>query len=191
MSLLISIIKDELKEQSNAVLKEQIVEYLGRMRSTPDMGDMAYVKDKSLDFCRKQALREALEKSVELISGDKYEAVVDLMRKAVSVGIPMSVGHDFFEDMEARFVKISRLACPTGIEQLDEKTILNGGLGKGELGVIVANTGVGKCTTSDAILTVRHQEITIDGKKYKPWDKLTTERGTIFARDVITTDRIL
>lgn len=144
MSLLISIIKDELKEQSNAVLKEQIVEYLGRMRSTPDMGDMAYVKDKSLDFCRKQALREALEKSVELISGDKYEAVVDLMRKAVSVGIPMSVGHDFFEDMEARFVKISRLACPTGLEQLDEKTILNGGLGKGELGVIVANTGVGK-----------------------------------------------
>ena len=126
------------------MLKEQIVEYLGRMRSTPDMGDMAYVKDKSLDFCRKQALREALEKSVELISGDKYEAVVDLMRKAVSVGIPMSVGHDFFEDMEARFVKISRLACPTGLEQLDEKTILNGGLGKGELGVIVANTGVGK-----------------------------------------------
>jgi replicative DNA helicase len=144
MSLLISIIKDELKEQNNAVLKEQIVEYLGRMRSSPDMGDIAYVKDKSLDFCRKQALREALEKSVELISGDKYEAVVDLMRKAVSVGLPTSTGHDFFEDMEARFVKINRLACPTGLEQLDQKTVLNGGLGRGELGVIVANTGVGK-----------------------------------------------
>jgi len=144
MSLLISIIKDELKEQNNAVLKEQIVEYLGRMRSSPDMGDIAYVKDRSLDFCRKQALREALEKSVELISGDKYDAVVDLMRKAVSVGLPVSVGHDFFEDMEARFVKINRSACPTGLEQLDQKTVLNGGLGRGELGVIVANTGVGK-----------------------------------------------
>jgi len=144
MSLLISIIKDELKEQNNAVLKEQIVEYLGRMRTSPDMGDIAYVKDKSLDFCRKQALREALEKSVELISGDKYDAVVDLMRKAVSVGLPTSVGHDFFEDAEARFVKINRLACPTGLEQLDQKTVLNGGLGRGELGVIVANTGVGK-----------------------------------------------
>lgn len=144
MALLISIIKDELKEQNNAVLKEQIVEYLGRMRSSPDMGDIAYVKDKSLDFCRKQALREALEKSVELISSDKYDAVVDLMRKAVSVGLPVSVGHDFFEDMEARFVKINRLACPTGLDQLDQKTVLNGGLGRGELGVIVANTGVGK-----------------------------------------------
>jgi KaiC/GvpD/RAD55 family RecA-like ATPase len=144
MALLISIIKDELKEQNNAVLKEQIVEYLGRMRGSPDMGDIAYVKDKALDFCRKQALREALEKSVELISGDKYDAVVDLMRKAVSVGLPVSVGHDFFEDMEARFVKINRLACPTGLEQLDQKSVLNGGLGRGELGVIVANTGVGK-----------------------------------------------
>jgi len=144
LSLLISIIKDELREPSNAVLKEQIVEYLGRMRHSPDMGDIAYVKDKALDFCRKQALREALEKSVELISGDKYDAVVDLMRKAVSVGLPTSMGHDFFEDAEARFIKVNRAACPTGIDQLDEKTVLNGGLGRGELGVIAANTGVGK-----------------------------------------------
>jgi len=144
LSLLISIIKDELREQNNALLKEQIVEYLGRMRSSPDMGDIAYVKDKSLDFCRKQALREALEKSVEYISNDKYDAVVDLMKKAVSVGIPMSVGHDFFEDAEARFVKINRQACPTGLDVLDEKSVLNGGLGRGELGVVAANTGVGK-----------------------------------------------
>ena len=144
MSLLISIIKDDLREASNAVLKEQIVEYLGRMRSSPDIGDIVYVKEKSLDFCRKQALREALEKSVELISNDKYDAVVDLMRNAVSVGMPVSVGHDFFEDAEARFVKTIRSPCPTGLAQLDAKGILGGGLGKGELGVIVANTGVGK-----------------------------------------------
>jgi replicative DNA helicase len=144
LQLLITIIKDELKEQSNAVLKEQVVEYLSRMRSSPDMGDIVYVKEKSLDFCRKQAMKEALEKSVELISKDKYEEVVDMMKKAVSVGMTSSVGHDFFEDAEARFVKINRLACPTGIEEIDERTVLNGGLGKGELGVIVANTGVGK-----------------------------------------------
>jgi len=144
LQLLITIIKDELKEQSNAVLKEQVVEYLSRMRSSPDMGDIVYVKEKSLDFCRKQAMKEALEKSVELISKDKYEEVVDMMKRAVSVGMTSSVGHDFFEDAEARFVKINRLACPTGIEEIDERTVLNGGLGKGELGVIVANTGVGK-----------------------------------------------
>jgi len=147
MQLMISIIKEDLGEPSNAVLKEQIIEYLGRIRSSPNIGDIAYVKDKSLDFCRKQALREALEKSVELISTDKYDTVVDVMRKAVSVGIPTSVGHDFFEDADARFVKVNRQACPTGLDKLDEKKILNGGLGKGELGVIVAPTGVGKSHT--------------------------------------------
>lgn len=144
MQLLISIIKDELKADSNAVLKEQVVEFLSRMRSNPNAGDLEYIKEKSLDFCRKQAMKEALEKSVELISQDRYDAVLDTMKQAVSVGLPTSVGHDFFEDAEARFVKINRLACPTGIEEIDEKTILNGGLGKGELGVIAANTGVGK-----------------------------------------------
>jgi replicative DNA helicase len=144
LPLLISIVKDDLRETNNDVLKEQVVEYLTRMRTLPDMGDLAYVKDKSLDFCRKQAMKEALNKSVELIGTDQYDAVVDLMKKAVSVGIAASVGHDFFEDMEARFVKINRMPCPTGIDQLDEKSIMNGGLGKGELGVIAAPTGVGK-----------------------------------------------
>lgn len=144
LQLLITIIKDELKETQDGVLKEQIVEYLSRIRNSPDMNDIAYVKEKCLDFCRKQALKDALEKSVELIGSNKYDAVVDLMRKAVSVGLPTSVGHDFFEDMEARFVKINRCACATGLDALDEKTVLNGGLGKGELGVVVANTGVGK-----------------------------------------------
>jgi replicative DNA helicase len=144
MQLLISIIKDELKADNNAVLREQVVEFLSRLRSNPNTGDLEYIKEKSLDFCRKQAMKEALEKSVELISQDKYEAVLDTMKQAVSVGLPTSVGHDFFEDYEARFVKLNRLACPTGIDEIDEKSVLNGGLGKGELGVIAANTGVGK-----------------------------------------------
>jgi replicative DNA helicase len=39
---------------------------------------------------------------------------------------------------------MNRFAVATGIDAIDEKTILNGGLGKGELGVVVAATGVGK-----------------------------------------------
>ena len=66
------------------------------------------------------------------------------MRKAVSVGLPSSTGHDFFEDAEARFVKINRQACPTGLPKLDAKEIFRGGLGRGEIGVVTANTGVGK-----------------------------------------------
>ncbi len=105
---------------------------------------MAFVKDKSLDFCKKQAFKDALEQSVELIQTEKFESVLTIMKEAVSVGMQSSVGHDFFEDVEARFVKINRCVCPTGISQLDAPTILQGGLGRGEIGVVTANTGVGK-----------------------------------------------
>jgi replicative DNA helicase len=108
------------------------------------MGDLEYVKDKALDFCRKQAFRGALEEAVDLIQVDKFDSVMDLMRNALSVGTTPSVGHDFFEDMDSRFVRTNRSPIPTGIAQIDAKDILNGGLGKGEIGVITAPTGVGK-----------------------------------------------
>jgi len=144
LSILVTIIRDELKEGTDAILRDQIVEFLHRVRMNPDAGDLKYVKEKSLDFCRKQALKEALEQSVELIESEKYESVVDLMKHAISVGTPSTMGHDFFEDTEARFAKINRVTCPTGIPQIDKKDILNGGLGRGEIGVITAPTGVGK-----------------------------------------------
>lgn len=143
-SLLITIIKDSLQEDGDIILRDQIVHYLVRMRENPNPNDLAYVKNKALDFCKRQAFKEALEKSVELISSDNFESVVGLMKDAVSMGLPNTVGHDFFEDLEARFQKINRCVCPTGIPELDHKDILQGGLGRGEIGVVTANTGVGK-----------------------------------------------
>lgn len=144
MGLLITIIKDDFSQRDDAILRDQIVSYLHRIKTNPHMTDLNYVKDKTLDFCRKQAFKDALEESVELIQTEKFESVLTLMRKAVSVGLPSSTGHDFFEDAEARFVKINRQACPTGLAKLDAKDILRGGLGRGEIGVVTANTGVGK-----------------------------------------------
>ena len=66
------------------------------------------------------------------------------MKEAVAIGMPHSVGHDFFNDADARFIKINRNVCPTGLKRIDAKDILQGGLGRGELGVVTANTGVGK-----------------------------------------------
>jgi len=144
MQLLITIVKEDLQQAPDAILKDQIVDYLNRMRANPDPGDLGYVKEKSLDFCKRQAFREALEKAVEMVATDKFESVVDLMKTAVAVGMPNTIGHDFFEDAEARFIRINRNPCPTGIDVLDAKDILRGGLGRGELGVVVAPTGVGK-----------------------------------------------
>jgi replicative DNA helicase len=144
LQLLVTIIKDDFKSNEDDILRDQIVDFLYRVKTDPDVGDIAYVKDKSLDFCKRQAFKEALEKAVDLIETDKFESVIGLMKEAVSIGLPNTTGHDFFEDAEARFVKINRNVCPTGIGRLDQKDILHGGLGRGELGVVTANTGVGK-----------------------------------------------
>ena len=144
LPLLITIIRDDLREGNDVILRDQIIEFLHRIKMNPDMGDLDYVKEKSLDFCKKQSLKDALEKAVELIASDKYESVVDLMKNAISRGMPSTLGHIFFEDYEGRFTEISRFPCPTGIPELDKRGILSGGLGRGELGVITAPTGVGK-----------------------------------------------
>tara|TARA_Y100000592_G_C5471051_1_gene319534 strand:- start:332 stop:1702 length:1371 start_codon:yes stop_codon:yes gene_type:complete len=144
LTILITIIKEDLTKSKDIVLRDQIIEYLHRMKTNPDMGDLQYVKDKSLEFCKRQAFKEALEQSVELIQTEKYESVLGIMKNAISVGMPNSTGHNFFDDIEARFVQINRQVCPTGLERIDAQDILRGGLGRGELGVIAANTGVGK-----------------------------------------------
>ena len=144
LAILITIIKEDLSKSKDAVLRDQIIEYLHRMKTNPDMGDLQYVKDKSLEFCKRQAFKEALEQSVELIQTEKYESVLNIMKSAISVGMPNTAGHDFFDDIEARFVQINRQVCPTGLDRIDAPDILRGGLGRGELGVVAANTGVGK-----------------------------------------------
>ena len=144
MQLLVTIIKDDLTKSNDTVLRDQIIEYLHRIKTNPDMGDLQWVKDKALEFCKRQAFKEALTQSVELIQTEKYESVINIMKNAISVGMPNSTGHNFFDDMEARFVQINRQVVPTGLGRLDDKDILRGGLGRGEIGVVVANTGVGK-----------------------------------------------
>lgn len=191
MQLLVSIVKEDLKTGPDAILKDQIIDFLTRMRANPDVGDLGYVKEKTLDFCKRQAFREALEKAVEMVATDKFESVVDLMKHAVSVGMPNTIGHDFLEDAEARFVKINRNPCPTGLDVIDSKDILRGGLGRGELGVVVAATGVGKCVFRDTYVKIKYMSIKINGKSYKPWDTISTKRGSIFARDIETTDELI
>ena len=60
LQLLVTIIKDDLKSGTDVILRNQIIDYLQRMKANPDAGDLQYVKEKSLEFCRKQALKKAL-----------------------------------------------------------------------------------------------------------------------------------
>lgn len=144
LQLLATIVRDELRVGTDIILRDQVIDYMTRMRANPDPGDLQYVKEKSLDFCRKQALKAALTEAVDQMQAERYEQIVETIKKAVVVGTAPALGHDFFQDFESRFTRLQRSAVATGIPELDRKDILNGGLGAGEIGVVVAATGVGK-----------------------------------------------
>lgn len=191
LQLLVTIVRDELKHGTDVALREQVVEFLKGLKSSPDMGDIPLVKDKSLDFCRRQALKRALEKTVDLIETEKYEAIVDTIKQAVSAGTTTGLGHDLFQDVEARYVSLKRSCIMTGLPELDELKVLNGGSGRGELNVCIAATGVGKCTRYTSVVSIKYIGIRINGQQYKPWERVATKRGIIFARDIVETDELV
>jgi len=139
--LLLNILKDKLKSDKDSLLREQIKSFLVKVQDNEDLGDLGYVKDKSLDFCKKVGLQKALEQSVDLLETEKYEKIVDLIKNAITAGNSNTPGLDLFSDVDARYSETFRKTVATGVMELDQRKILNGGLGAGELGVVIAPTG--------------------------------------------------
>lgn len=80
---------------------------------------------------------------------DKYDACVGLLNDAMTKGIHNDFGEGVFDHLNETLSDDYRITIPTGIAKIDE--ILEGGLGKGELGVIIAPSGIGKSSMTTAM----------------------------------------
>ena len=112
-----------------------------------DTKDTSYVKDTALNFCKQQNLKRELKSVQSIIENGQFEAyskIEEIIKKALQVGISNDEVLDVFHDIDAALEKDFRLPIPTGIVGIDN--LLKGGLGKGELGVVLAPTGTGKTT---------------------------------------------
>jgi len=141
LGMFVSSVK-ELLPGLDQTLRSNVLAFLMRIEAPPLPADAAFVKDSVTLFCRRQNMVDAIKKSVEFVKEEKFDAVYTIMRHAVSASIPGDKGHNFFEDSEARFTGMDRMPVPTGMSFIDD--IMGGGLSAGELGVVVAPTGVGK-----------------------------------------------
>lgn len=139
--MLFTLLREELKNERDKLLLDQVKTFLTKVATNEDLGDLHIVKEKALEFCKRQRLHQALMTSVDLINSEKYEKVIDVVKKAIHAGDHNSSGLDLYEDVESRYSETYRRTVPTGIPELDQRKILNGGLGAGELGVCVAPTG--------------------------------------------------
>ena len=137
---MLTIIKTELEDEDE-VIKQQVQDYFSRMH-TQEVTDIGYIKETSLDFCRKQNLKEAMLTSVGLLQSCSFDEISKTINDALKLGSENNFGYDYLADFEARFTPKFRNTITTGWPDLDG--ITGGGLGKSELGVVIAPTGAGK-----------------------------------------------
>jgi replicative DNA helicase len=106
-----------------------------------------FVQEKSLKFCKQQELQKAITKSQKILDSgefENYDKLEELVRSALQVGENGNKIEDVFQNLEDVLNEDFRHPIPMGITGIDK--LLKGGLAKGELGVILAPTGVGKTT---------------------------------------------
>ncbi len=146
----LDVFKVKTQEVENDVLKVAIIENLKEVFRHLESPDLEFVQDKALDFFKNQTLKNAILQSVEIMeSKGDYDIIKRLVDDALNAGTERNIGHEYIQHIEDRYSETARSTVETGWEVIDDLT--QGGLGGGELGVIVAPAGVGKTWVLAAI----------------------------------------
>lgn len=138
----LDVFKVEISKIDNPSIKKTVVDQLKLIYTAVGDTDLQYVKNEFSAFCINQNIKEAIVQSVDLLKAGNYDRIKDLVDKALKVGVESDLGHDYLLDYENRIEDINRSTTATDWDAINE--IMDGGLGPGELGVIVAPSGVGK-----------------------------------------------
>ena len=136
----ITMLRTEL-DSEDEIVRKQVREYFAKI-TAKEATDTQYIKEQSLDFCRKQNLKEAMMKSVGLLQSCSFDEISKTINDSLKLGSDNNFGYDYLADFEKRFIPKHRLPITTGWKQIDD--ICGGGQCKSELGVVIEPTGAGK-----------------------------------------------
>ena len=123
-------------------LKQTVVDQLKSVYLQVGADDIPYVKKEYLTFAKNQKVKDALLKSVDLLKAGNYDKIIDTMMAASKVGVESDLGMDYIDEFELIMEDVKRNSVSTGWDVIDE--LMDGGLGPGELGVVMAPSGIGK-----------------------------------------------
>tara|TARA_R110000824_G_scaffold357053_2_gene544371 strand:- start:2858 stop:4234 length:1377 start_codon:yes stop_codon:yes gene_type:complete len=141
LPLMASLVNNEIGE-GNKLAKEEVRKFLVKVHTDQEVAGEEYIKDRALDFCKKQRLKDAIIKSAALLENSSFDEISELINEALKLGQNNDFGYDYVKDFEKRFELKARNPISTGWAKMDE--ISQGGLGSGELGVAIGGTGAGK-----------------------------------------------
>src|SRR5210317_551037 len=145
----LDVFKSQLSKVDNEVLKKTVVEQLRHVFTNIGNVDLDYIKNEFTSFCINQNLKGVILQSVDLLKAGSYDRIKDLVDSAMKVGQQTDLGMDYIEDYDERMEDLKRTTVPTKWQPIND--LMDGGLGPGELGVVVAPSGVGKTWILTAI----------------------------------------
>mgnify|MGYP003673940952 FL=1 len=138
----LEVMKVRVDSVDNDVLQTGIVDTLKEIMKNLEAEDMDFVQDETIKFCKNQKLKGAIMDSVNLLQAGDYDGIKHKIDDAMKAGADRDLGHDYMVDIDDRFSETTRKTVPTGWDVIDD--LMDGGLGPGELGVMVAPAGIGK-----------------------------------------------
>jgi replicative DNA helicase len=145
----LEVIKYKIDEIDNDVLKSGVVEKLRDVWKNIEATDLEFVQSETLDFCKNQTLKSAILESVDMLENKNYDGIKSIIDNAMKAGTSRDLGHDYIPSLEMRLEESARITVKTPWDVIND--ITDGGLGAGELGVVVAPAGIGKSWTLQAL----------------------------------------
>ena len=133
-------------EISSEMARKYIFDILKEVKDA-SFKDHLFIKEKSIKFCKQQELKKAIRKVENIMEKgefESYDKCEEYIREAIQIGDGDTGNFEVFHNLEEVLKDDFRHPVPTGLDGIDN--LLNGGLAKGEIGVILAPTGVGKTT---------------------------------------------
>jgi replicative DNA helicase len=136
------VFKSLLVPVEDKLLRTSIVDGLKEALRLQNSPDLEYVKNETIEFCKNQKMKVAILESVDLLKAGKFDAIKKKVDSALKAGADKDVGHEYKDQIEERYSEGARSCVATNWEVIND--IMSGGLGGGELGVVVAPAGGGK-----------------------------------------------
>lgn len=131
----------EVRKIENEVLKVAVVDQVKEALKV-STEDADYIQQEFSNFCKNQHLKTALLNSVELLSKGEYDNIRSAIDAALKAGQGNAVGHEYDKDIETRYRLDDRSPVATPWDGVN--TMLAGGLGRGDLGIMLGGPGSGK-----------------------------------------------
>ena len=142
------------KKSLSDVVYEDTKKMIRSMKNAPE--DLDWLMKETETYCRDKAMYRALSRAIEIQAnaekpaGERNNkipdvgAIPDIMAEALAISFDSSVGHDYFEDYEKRWMLYQSKAMKIAFNIPILNAITKGGAERGTLNILMAGVNVGK-----------------------------------------------